>query len=48
MQCAVTIEVTVTMIVSVEVLSTATDLSITASTADTQLVGNRAEELAKN
>jgi hypothetical protein len=48
MLCAATIEVTVTMIVSVAALSTATGLFIIVSTADTQPVGNPAEELAKN
>jgi hypothetical protein len=48
MQCAATIEVIVMMIDSVAELSTAMDLFITVSIADTQLVGNLAEELAKS
>jgi hypothetical protein len=48
MQCAATIEVTATMIANVAVLSTATGLFIIVSTADTQPVGNPAEESAKN
>jgi hypothetical protein len=48
MQCAAIIEVIVMTIDNVAELSTAMDLFITASTADTLLVGNQAEELAKN
>jgi hypothetical protein len=48
MQCAAIIEVIVTTIDSVAELSTATDLFITVSIADTLLVGNLAEELAKS
>jgi hypothetical protein len=48
MQCAAIIEVIVMTIDSVAELSTAMDLFITVSIADTLLVGNLAEELAKS
>jgi hypothetical protein len=48
MQCVAIIEVIVMTIDSVAELSTAMDLFITVSIADTLLVGNLAEELAKS